>query len=341
MNEHYKLRMKRSLMGTFSMLGTAVVIRLGHIFAIGYGAYCLYTGSMDYGTLTALTQLVGQVQQPFANMSGIMPRYYSALSSAERLMEIEALARDSVDGERADAKRVYPLLKRIDVRNVTFSYDEENPVLVDCSCTVHKGDFVSITGMSGIGKSTLFKVLLDIYPVSAGGAYLVTDSGEIPVGGLTRTLFAYVPQGNMLFSGTLRENLLFLADSEAVTDEDIDRSLRYACASDFVAELPDGLDSVIGENGIGLSEGQVQRISVARALLSGAPVLLFDEATSALDEATEAELLDNLRSMTDRTCIIVTHKPAALAICNRHFVIKNKKIQETDDNSPARTDAES
>ena len=134
----------------------------------------------------------------------------------------------------------------------------------------------------------------------------------------------------MLFSGTIRENLVFVTTPERITDEAISKALEYACASGFIAELPDGIDTVIGEKGVGLSEGQVQRISLARAILSGAPVLLLDEATSALDEPTEGKLLENLRNMTDRTCIIVTHRKAALDICNRHFVIKDKKITETE-----------
>ena len=328
MKEHYKLRMRRSLIGSLSMLGTASVVRTGHIFAIGYGAFKLFAGTMDYGTLTALTQLVGQVQQPFANMSGIMPRYYSALSSAERLMELEELADDSLNGQRADAEKVYGNMKYIDVRNVDFSYEEDNPVLINSSCRINKGDFVSITGMSGIGKSTLFKILLDIYPKSKGEAVIVTDDGEITVNGLTRTLFAYVPQGNMLFSGSVKDNLLFLTDKDNASEMSIEKALECACADSFIKALPQGLDTVIGENGVGLSEGQIQRISVARAILSDAPILLLDEATSALDEPTEAKMLENLKHMTDKTCIIVTHRRRALDICNRHLVIENKKIIE-------------
>lgn len=328
MHEHYVLRMNRSLMGTLSMTATAFVIRVGHIFAIGYGAFQLFLGNMDYGTLTALTQLVGQVQQPFAGMSGIMPRYYSALSSASRLMEIEELSGDSLDGERVKVTELYEKMKYIDVRNVDFSYDEENKVLIDTSCRINKGDFVSITGMSGIGKSTLFKILLDIYPKTQGDAVFVTDTEEeITVNGLTRPMFAYVPQGNMLFSGTLRDNLLFMAE-ENITEDKINKALECACADTFIKEIPGGLDTVIGENGVGLSEGQIQRISVARAILSDCPILLFDEATSALDEPTEAKLLENLKNMTDKTCIIVTHRRRALDICNKHFVIENKKIVE-------------
>lgn len=329
MNEHYKLRMKRSLLSTLSLFGTTFVVRMGHLFAIGYGAICLFHGSMDFGTLTALNQLVGQVQQPFANMTGILPRYYAALSSAERLRQIEGLPED-VGGKAIDAQGVYASLKVIEGRNVTFCYDKEQNVLEDCSFTVHKGDFVSVTGMSGIGKSTLFKVLLDLYPVKAGEAYLDTADGKISLDGTTRTLFAYVPQGNMLFSGTLRDNLMFLTPESTANgnDERIHKALACACAEEFVAALPRGLDSVIGENGVGLSEGQVQRLSLARAVLSEAPILLLDEATSALDEATEAQVLSNLRDLKNRTCIIVTHKKAALGVCNRHFVIENKRLKE-------------
>lgn len=331
MNDHYKFRMKRSVIGSLSMLGTAAVVRIGHIFAIGYGAFKLFLKQMDYGTLTALTQLVGQVQQPFASMSGIMPKYYAALSSAERLMEIEELDSDSLDGERADAKELYGKMKYIDVRDVDFSYDDDNNVLKDCSCRINKGDFVSITGMSGIGKSTLFKILMDIYPKSKGEAVFVAENGETEVNGLTRTMFAYVPQGNMLFSGTLKDNLIFMTDKDAVTEEKIEDALKCACAEDFVDGLPSGLDTVIGENGVGLSEGQIQRISMARAILSDAPIMLLDEATSALDEPTEGKLLENLKNMTDKTCVIVTHRRKALDICNRHFVIDNKKINEVEE----------
>lgn len=328
MGEHYKLRMRRSLIGSLSMLGTASVIRIGHIFAIGYGAFMLFSGSMEYGTLTALTQLVGQVQQPFANMSGIMPKYYAALTSAQRLMEIESLENDSLEGERVNPKKMYDSLARLEINNVSFAYENDNPVLTDSSCYINKGDFVSIIGMSGIGKSTLFKILLDIYPKTKGEAVMVsTDGTKTNIDGLTRPMFAYVPQGNMLFSGTIKDNLLFLTDDN-VDEKSIENALKCACANDFISSLPMGINSVIGENGVGLSEGQIQRISLARAILSNAPILLLDEATSALDEPTEATLLANLKSMTDKTCIIVTHRPKALQICNRHFAIEGKKIIE-------------
>ena len=329
MDDHFTYRMKRQMIGTASMLVTGLIVRGGHLFAIGYSAFCMFHGTMDVGTMTALTQLVGQVQQPFVNMTGVLPRYYAALASASRLMEIEALDRDSTDGKRADREKTYEIMQSLTLEHVNFSYDRENPVLVDSSCIIEKGDFISITGMSGIGKSTLFKVLLDMYPHDGGTAELVTSEGRAPLSGLTRPLFAYVPQGNMLFSGTIRENLLFFAPKDT-SDGTIARALETACAKDFIDELTDGVDTVIGENGVGLSEGQIQRLSVARAVLSGAPVLLLDEATSALDEPTEAKMLANLKALQNRTCIIVTHKRAALAICNRHFIIRDKHILEAD-----------
>lgn len=325
---HYKVRMKRSAVSTVSMFFTGFVVRLGHLFAIGYGAFCLYSGTMDYGTLTALIQLVGQVQQPFAHMSGIMPRYYSALTSAQRLMDIEDLENDSLNGERVNAEKVYENMEKIEATAIDFHYDRDNQVLENCSFYINKGDFVSITGMSGIGKSTMFKILLDIYPKSNGDTYIVGHDYKIPLSGLTRTMFAYVPQGNMLLSGTIKESLTFITGSEKITEEKIEKALECACAKDFISELPNGLETVIGENSTGLSEGQAQRIAIARAILSEAPILLFDEATSALDEQTEAKLLENIKNMTDKTCIIVTHRKAALDICNRHFVVENKNIIE-------------
>lgn len=330
MKEHYKLRLQRTVITSFSLFGTGFIVRFGHIFAIGYGAFCLLVKTMDYGTLTALIQLVNQVQQPFAQMSGIMPRYYSALSSAKRLMEIDNFKDDSIFGAKANAKELYEEMDKLEFSDVSFMYEGDNiPILEDCSFYINKGDFVSITGMSGIGKSSLFKILLDIFPITSGRAEVVSKNNErTPLTGLTRPLFAYVPQGNMLLSGTIRENLLFVLENRDVPQEKINRALECACANDFIKELPDGLETRIGENGTGLSEGQVQRIAVARAILSDSPILLFDEATSALDKLTEAKLLRNIKEMTDKTCIIVTHRKSALDICNRNFVFEGVTLYE-------------
>jgi ATP-binding cassette subfamily B protein len=182
---------------------------------------------------------------------------------------------------------------------------------------VRKGEFLALAGPSGCGKSTLLKLLLCLYAPDSGELVMDTHGKSRPLTAADRGLFAYVPQGNRLMSGTVRQALTF-DDAEAMTrEEKMWQALDTACAREFVAELPQGLDTVLGEQGAGLSEGQLQRLAVARAIFSGRPILLLDEATSALDGDAERRLLDNLRTMTDRTVVIVTHRPRALEVCDR------------------------
>lgn len=197
-------------------------------------------------------------------------------------------------------------------------------MLVDVCATIPKGEIVSITGISGGGKSTLFLLLLGAYLPTSGEIVVHREDGGRESFRQVRGLFAYVPQGNYLFSGTLRENVTFL--QKDISEDRIWEALRLACAEDFVRDLPKGLDTPLGEKGHGLSEGQMQRIAVARALLSGAPILLLDEATSALDEETEAKLLKNIQNLQNRTCLVVTHRKAALGICHRHLIIENGTV---------------
>ncbi len=326
LNEHYKVRMKKALYGAASSGANHSVMRFGYIFALVWCAYAILNQRMSFGSLTAITSLVAQVQQPFLSLSGIVPKYYAALSSAERLMEIRELPDEetSTCGIKIDnVKQAYADLKQIHVNNITFAYEKEN-IMENVNLTINKGDFVSITGLSGIGKSTLFKLLLDIYKAQEGQIDFVFDKQTLSACPETRKLFAYVPQGNMLLSGTIRENLLFMAQS--TDEESIQKALSLTCSDEFIKGTSDGLETVIGEGGLGLSEGQVQRIAVARAILSDAPILLLDEATSALDEQTEAKMLQNLQQLTDKTCIIVTHKKAALDICNKHIHMENKNM---------------
>lgn len=202
------------------------------------------------------------------------------------------------------------------LEGAAFSYDKDgDKVLEDFSIELKKGEFVAFTGPSGCGKSTVFKLLMSLYRLDGGFAYVLDKKGErYSLNSTWRGLFSYVPQGNMLMSGTIREALTF-GDS-SIGDEQIWSVLDIAVA-DFVRELPEGLDSCLGEGGYGLSEGQMQRISIARAILSNRPILLLDEATSALDMETEKKLLENLRSMTDRTLVIITHREAALEFCDK------------------------
>lgn len=184
---------------------------------------------------------------------------------------------------------------------------------------------MAITGISGIGKSTLLKLLLGVLYPQKGNIYFALGDKKREADKGIRGLFAYVPQGNMLLSGTIRENVTFL--NEDKSEEDINLAVKISCMEPFMEELPDGLNTVIGERGHGLSEGQIQRIAIARAILCDSPILLFDEATSALDESTEKELLENIKKLKNKTCIIISHKRAAVEACNKEVRIVGKKIE--------------
>ncbi len=188
--------------------------------------------------------------------------------------------------------------------------------------TIRKGDFVALTGISGGGKTSLFQLLLGIYKPTVGDVLFVSGNKKVHACKGTRSLFAYVPQGNMLMSGTLKENLTMFTDH--ATDAEIEDAVKAACLNELVGKI--GMEAKLGERGIGLSEGQAQRVAIARALLSNAPILLLDEATSALDEETEAQVLRNIDAMRNKTVLIVTHRKAALSICDRVFHLEDGKL---------------
>lgn len=324
--DNFIAKIKRRNFSIYANTGLNTVFSVGTVFAVAFGAWRILTGGMTYGDVTAMIQLVNQVQSPFASLSGIMPQYFSMIASAERLMEIDSIKEENQINEcPINVDKTYKELREISFENISFKYDRDI-IFDNTSLTVKKGDFVAITGISGIGKSTLLKLLLGVFNAQSGCITLKTTDSEIAVDKNTRRLFSYVPQGNMVVSGTIRENLTFINDD--VTEDEIAQAVEVSCAKQFIDELPRGLETVIGEKGLGLSEGQIQRLAIARSLLSKAPILLLDEATSALDEKTEKQFLTNLRQLENMTCIIVSHKKAAIEICNKNIRIKNGKIIE-------------
>ena len=313
---HLKARMAKAYLGTCVSSGFVLFFRAAYIGVMVYCAVRLARGdsAMTFGTLMALLQLVSQVQQPFASLSGIMPRYYAMLSSAERLMELE---RGQEIAENRDTSAIYDKMRSIIIDGVSFSYGRE-AVLKDACATIEKGSFTLISGATGAGKTSLFMLLMGMYDCVGR---IVTDCGE-PLDAGSRGMFAYVPQGNMLFSGTVADNVCFGA---ARDDPRLEDALRISCCTEFVSALPQGADTQIGSEGSALSEGQAQRIAVARAIYSGAPVLLLDEPTSALDADTERQMLHNLKTL-GKTVIIISHKSAARDACTRELELKNGRL---------------
>lgn len=361
MEHHKRTRIRRNLLSDICNTGFGIAANGMYLFGAGYCGYGILKGTLSYGTMTAMLQLISQVQSPFANLTGFLPRYFAMTASAERLMEAEGYPDDWEEEYASEAELLDFYQKEfesIGLRNAEFSYplvnQSESPeggrlkeqnfpskilknkslesknllgttVLSGMDLEIHKGEYVAFTGHSGCGKSTVLKLLMSLYSLDSGEQYITgKDKGRIreyPLTARWRGLFAYVPQGNQLMSGTIREVVAF-GDKEKMGQEELLRqAMRIACAEEFVDALENGLDTVLGERGNGLSEGQMQRLAIARALFSGHPILMLDEATSALDEHTEKKLLENLKAMTDRTVLIVTHRLAVLDICDKQVIM--------------------
>lgn len=305
--EYKKAVMRRRVYQSFANSGMSIAYNAGFLFAFFWCIWGIINGFLSYGSLTAVLQLTGQIQGSVSKITGIIPTWYAMTASAERIMELENLP-----DEKTEAAE-FTDINGIEVSHVSFEYDK-GEVLSDINFSVKKNEVTAILGISGAGKSTLFMLLLGIYAPKSGTITISSDNGSARAGFATRHLFSYVPQDNRMFSGTIRDNLNMASDA---ADEEIYRALKIACA-DFVNAMPDGIDTVVGENGMGLSEGQRQRLAIARAILSKTPVILFDEATSALDEETEKRLIENL-SEINKTSILITHRRSVLKICDSAY----------------------
>lgn len=285
----------------------SLVSNMGLVFAVIWCTLGVVKGRMEYGAILSVVLLMEQLQRPLTSFASVMPVVYARSASAERLYEIETFPVENV----TDSAVTCDNFDKIVIDDLTFGYGDAK-ILNGVTGEIKKGELTCITGRSGVGKSTLLKLMLALYKPLSGTMEIVDFRGkhEIEVG--DRKLFGYVPQGNYLFSGTIRENLALFAP-DIVDDDDYKEALNIACA-EFVFDLKDGLNTPLGERGAGLSEGQVQRIAVARAVLSKRPVLLLDEATSALDEKTEYRLIKNLKELSGRTIVFISHRPAAVAL---------------------------
>lgn len=333
-DDFYQKRMKRNKLHSFMSAVFSTLSNFGLILAVVWCGVSVLNGNTDYGSILSVILLLMQLQQPFSTFSSLIPAYYARIASGERLAEIDDLPVDT-DNESVLTEQVaYQNLQSIDLKNLTFTYGRNN-IFENVNYSFKKGKIICLTGASGAGKSTIFKLLLNVFKPTDGGVHLkdVTQDDFVPLTQQDRNLFAYVPQGHFLFSGTIYENVTFFSDetNEKVLQEKIKTALKTACA-DFVWEFPNGLDTILTEGGGGLSEGQLQRLAIARALLSERPILLLDEATSALDNETEQALLQNIRNLSEKTCLIVTHRPAALEIADEIIRIEDGKITEIKNN---------
>ena len=309
-----------------SLVGTVVTL-----VCFSWSIYRLWFGHITYGTMTMFLQLASALAGAFSALAGLIPSAISATTAAGRIMALMELpSEDRRDAQETEAFARAHTASTLSVRaqGLSYSYEDGTQVLSGADFLADSRQIVAIVGPSGEGKTTLLRLLLGIVRPKAGTLELYAEDGNaIAVSPSTRQFFAYVPQENTLFSGTIAENLRLIKSN--ATEDEMYAALKLACADDFVRKLPLGLHSPVKEQGGGFSEGQLQRLSIARALLSDAPILLMDEATSALDMETEQQILHNIMSsQKGRTCIVTTHRPSVLKISHRVYSIRQDRIEQ-------------
>lgn len=324
MDKRYAIQRRRKNVSLLTNTGISLLYYGAGFLALGWCAWQLLQGRMTFGSLTAVTQLVNQLQTPFVNLSGILPKYIAMTASAERLLELESIQGET-EPRAEEPQELYARMTGIHAEHLTFAYDRDS-VLREASFSLEKGSFAVVAGPSGIGKSTLLKLLLGVIVPQDGQLYLSCPEGNVPLDRSARRLFAYVPQGNLLLSGTIRDNLTVVKPQ--ATEQELQEAVYVSTMDDFLPQLPLGLDTPLGESGMGLSEGQAQRLAIARAVLGGAPIMLLDECTSALDAQTEQKVLLRLKNLPDRTCIAVTHRPAAVALSDCILEVSGRGISQ-------------
>lgn len=314
----------------FSIKYNTLISLLGMVVSFsfyGWAVYRLWSGAINYGEMTLFLQQSNRLSSTFSSLVSIIPSTISSTISAKRIMEIIFLDKEPLDIQVSDyLAKIQDHGFSLQFEDVYFSYVKEKQVLVDSSLIARPGEIVALVGPSGEGKTTMIRLFLGLITPNFGNAYLIDYQGKkYSLDASTRPLFAYVPQGNTIFSGTIAENLRMV--KQDASDEEIINALKSACAYDFVMRLKDGINAKIGARGQGLSEGQAQRIAIARALLKDAPILLLDEATSALDVTTERKVLQNIIiNHPSKVCIVTTHRPSVLNMCQRVYRVMDTKL---------------
>lgn len=296
--------------------------------AFGYCLFRLWTHDITYGTMTLFLQQRSNLSAAFNNVVSIIPSFLNSSISAHRIRELAQLKKEVHIPESSELDKYVEDGFQIRMRDVDFSYIEGTKVITDSKFQACPGEIVALVGPSGEGKTTMIRLILGLIRPEKGQSLMIASNGqEVEMNVETRHLFAYVPQGNTILSGTIAENMRMVKDD--ATDEEIIEALKIACAWEFVEKMPDTINSKIGERGRGFSEGQAQRIAIARAVLRDAPVLLLDEATSALDVTTERKVLKNIiNQRPNKTCIVTTHRPSVLNMCQRVYRVMETKLTE-------------
>lgn len=313
---------RRTKMGVASSTVMSLAFQTGYIVAFCYGAIQISRKMITYGTMSVFLTLVNRVQAPVMGLAQQIPKVVSILASAGRIMELQQIPLEMKTDTQIPSARI-----GVEIKDMTFGYTDET-VLENVNLRISPGEFVAIIGESGIGKTTLIRIIMSFMSNIRGNVTFFNEKGDLErANAATRKFISYVPQGNTLFSGTVRENIR-MGKLDA-TEEEMYEALKLASGYEFVMGLPKGIDTVIGERGHGLSEGQAQRIAIARAFLRKAPFLILDEATSALDEKTELEVLQGLKELSPRpTCLIITHRKSILPYCDRELQIVDKQVME-------------